>query len=71
MPEYREDKYWHGYRTLKLTDSQARAIAVTLAVVLNDPTWPFSNAGERIAMSNALDNLHMIMVKRVIHNSGK
>jgi len=65
VPRYREDRYWNGYRALTLTDAQARALAGTLAVVLNDPTWPFSTAGERVALSNALDNLRLIMAKRI------
>jgi hypothetical protein len=70
MMKYRPDDYWHGYRNLKLTDSQARALASTLAVVLNDPTWPFTNNGEQRALSNALENLHAIMIKRETSHDG-
>jgi hypothetical protein len=68
MAKYRTDKYWNGYRNLKLTDSQARALETTLAIVLNDPTWPFTNSGEQRALSNALANLHQIMMKREIND---
>jgi len=64
MTKYQRDDYWHGYRNLKLTDSQARALETVLAIVLNDPTWPFTNSGEQRALSNTLTNLHLIMMKR-------
>jgi len=65
-PKYRLDNYWNGHRSLALTDAQARALSKTLAIVLNDPTWPFTNSGQQRALGNALANLHLIMMKRVI-----